>query len=336
MTLIRPTRVTTRPLPAPTARLPLVWRGGALGLVMAATLLASTLPAQPAGVRDARDAVRAANDALLRGSTGPGNAGRGNGNGNGRIDPRDSRRDGRVLFTWNGTVDREAIITMRGRDITVRGDRNAGRNGQPRANGALPRTDGEVWVRVQDGRGQVDVIQQPTARNNYTTRIRIRDTRGGTDRYRLTAFWAPDDRGGWGRDDDRNRRDDRPRGRDDDWGWDDPWGRNGGAGRDGDWGRGVTGGLRWSGIVDDLVELRIRGRTVDVIERSGARTQQVRSQFGPQGLPRQDAVVRLQRVDGRGTVSVVQQPALWNSYTAVVRIRDSRGGADRYDLELVW
>lgn len=331
MTLYRPTRVTARPLPTlPATRWP--WLGMAVATtatVLASLALHGTLGAQPAAVRDAQATVRAANDAVLRSGNARGDNARG-----GVFNDRDMRRDGRVLFTWNGTVDREAIITMRGRDVTVRGERNGGRNNQPRANGALPRTDGDVWVRVQDGRGQVDVIQQPTARNNYTTRIRIRDTRGGTDRYRITAFWAPDDRGGWGRNDDRNRRDDRPRGRDDDWGWDDPWGRGSG---NGDWGRGgITSGLRWSGIVDDLVELRIRGRTVDVIERSGARTQQVRSQFGPQGLPRQDAVVRLQRADGRGTVSVVQQPAPWNSYTAVVRIRDSRGGADRYDLELVW
>jgi hypothetical protein len=323
MTMIRPTRVVTAARPVMAGRPHVLWLGTAFSLVTVATVLAGSLGAQPAGVRDAQAAVRAANEAVLRGGAGI---------GNGRVDPRDNRRrDNRVLFTWNGTVDREAIITMRGRDITVRGDRNAGRNSQPRASGALPRTDGDVWVRVQDGRGQVQVIQQPTSRNNWTTRIRIRDTRGGTDRYRITAYWAPDDRGGWG----------RPDRRDDDWGWDDPWGRNGDwgrdRGRDGDWGRGgVTSGLRWSGIVDDLVELRIRGRTVDVIERSGARTQQVRSQFGPQGLPRQDAVVRLQQVNGRGTVSVVQQPALWNSYTAVVRIRDPRGGADRYDLTLVW
>jgi len=33
---------------------------------------------------------------------------------------------------------------------------------------------------------------------------------------------------------------------------------------------------------------------------------------------------------------VVQQPAVWNGFTAVVRIRDARGGPDRYDLELIW
>lgn len=282
-----------------------------------------TAHAQPAAVRDAQAAMREAQRAVLDGDR-----------RDGRYDPRDVRIDARngrnnsrVLFTWTGTVDREARITMRGRDITIRGDADRNRrDNRPRANGALPRTDGDVWVRVTEGRGNVDVIQQPNARNNYTTVVRIRDTRGGNDRYRLTAYWAPDDRGGWGRTDDRGRGDDWPRGRDDNRGRDDDWYGNSRN----------RSGLRWSGVVDDVVELRIQGRRVEVIERSGARTRDVRTDFGNQGLPRQNATVRLQRADGRGSVAVVQQPAVWNGYTAVVRIRDERGGAARYDLDLTW
>jgi hypothetical protein len=87
--------------------------------------------------------------------------------------------------------------------------------------------------------------------------------------------------------------------------------------------------------VDDVVDLRIQGRNVEVVERSGARTRDVRSEVG-QSLPRQNAQVRVLRADGRGDVTVIQQPAIWNGYTAVVRIRDPRGSADRYDLEVGW
>ncbi len=305
-------------------------------LSLAALVLGATplVHAQPAAVRDAQAAMREAQRAVLGddrrdGRDDPRDV---------RIDPRSGRDNGRVLFTWTGTVDREARITMRGRDITIRGDADRNRrDSRPRANGALPRTDGDVWVRVTEGRGNVDVIQQPNARNNYTTVVRIRDTRSGDDRYRLTAYWAPDDRGSWGRDDDRGRGNGNARGRD-----------NGNRGRDRDDDRGRDrddgwygnarnrSGLRWSGVVDDVVELRIQGRRVEVIERSGARTRDVRTDFGNQGLPRQNATVRLQRADGRGSVAVVQQPAVWNGYTAVVRIRDERGGAARYDLDLVW
>jgi len=296
-------------------------------LSLAALLVGVTPPvhAQPAAVRDAQAAVRAAQNAVLDRDRRDGRVD----SRDVRIEPRNRRDDGRVLFTWTGTVDREARITMRGRDLTVRtdADRNR-RDSRPRANGALPRTDGDVWVRVTEGRGNVEVIQQPSARNNYTAVVRIRDTRAGDDRYRLTAYWAPEDRGGWGRTDDRGRGTDWPRGRDDDRGRDrdDVWNR---SDRD-------ASGLRWSGIVDDVVDLRIQGRRVEVIERSGARTRDVRSDFGRQGLPRQDAVVRLLRADGRGSVAVVQQPTARNGYTAIVRIRDTRGGADRYDLDLTW
>jgi hypothetical protein len=47
-------------------------------------------------------------------------------------------------------------------------------------------------------------------------------------------------------------------------------------------------------------------------------------------------VVRLLDANGRGTVTVVQQPAPWNGYTAIVRIRDRQSGADRYDLDFSW
>lgn len=305
-----------------------------------ATLVAGMSPllAQPAAVREAQAAVRAAQEAVLNGDRRDGRYDP----RDVRIDPRDGRADGRVLFTWTGTVDREARITMRGRDITFRSDADRNRrDSRPRANGALPRTDGDVWVRVTEGRGNVDVIQQPNARNNYTTVVRIRDARGGDDRYRLTAFWAPDDRGGWGRNDDRDRGNDKARGRnngnrgrdrDDDR--DDDRGRDRDDGWYGD--DRARSGLRWSGLVDDVVELRIQGRRLEVIERSGARTRDVRTDFGTQGLPRRNAVVSLQRADGRGSVAIVQQPAVWNGFTAVVRIRDERGGAGRYDLDLTW
>jgi hypothetical protein len=58
---------------------------------------------------------------------------------------------------------------------------------------ALPQQDGRVTVRVQDGRGDVDVVQQPSARNDYTMIMRIVDRSSGTDNYRVTAYWTPDE-----------------------------------------------------------------------------------------------------------------------------------------------
>ncbi|HEX6052573.1 MAG TPA: hypothetical protein VFZ21_25085, partial [Gemmatimonadaceae bacterium] len=171
---------------------------------------------------------------------------------------------GRQLFDWSGRVDREVRISMRGRDARAQ---SAGRYDMQRSRlsvaTALPQRDGRVFVRVEDGRGDVDVVQQPSARNNYTTIVRIRDRSSGTDVYRISAYWAPDGpgNGGWdGRDNypPRPRRDDDDRyGRDRDGRWDDRdgWGR--------DYDRYGSDVLRWSGDVDDALEIRIQGNRVD-------------------------------------------------------------------------
>lgn len=100
----------------------------------------------------------------------------------------------RVLFTWVGRVDRELVLSMRGPAL-----REGGIDGwlpsRARVMAPLPRTQGLVLVRIDDGRGYVDVIEQPNAWNGYTALIRILDPRGGADGYRLTVYWDRDSRG---------------------------------------------------------------------------------------------------------------------------------------------
>ena len=94
--------------------------------------------------------------------------------------------------------------------------------------------------------------------------------------------------------------------------------------------------LRWTGRVDDVVELRITGRRVDAITRSGQPVRDVSSNLRGSGLPSRQVTVRTETQVGRGSVNVVQQPAAWNNYTAIVRITDSRGGASPYDVNIYW
>jgi hypothetical protein len=260
----------------------------------------------------------------------------------------------RQLFTWTGRVDREVYITMRGRDIRTSGV-DAGLPNRARVNESLPRNRGDVEVRLLDGRGDVRVVEQPSARNGYATTIRITDPRGGADSYRVTAYWIGDDRyddrsGGWDRDNcgpNNNGRgggwggvwgrggrdrdcDDRPgRGNDrdrDDRDRDDRFERNGGG----------SGALRWSGRVDDVVELRINGRRVEAITRSGRRVEDVNSNIRGGGLPNRNLTVTIDRHSGRGNVQVTQQPSAWNNYTAVIRIFDPQGGSSYYDFSAYW
>jgi hypothetical protein len=242
---------------------------------------------------------------------------------------------GRPLFDWSGRVDREVRIAMRGRDARTQ---SVGRHDAQRSRlnvaTALPERDGRVFVRVEDGRGDVDVVQQPSARNNYTTIVRIRDRSNGTDVYRISAFWAPDrpGNGGWdGRDDyppRRGRDDDDRYGRDRDGRWD----NRGGWGRDHD--RYGSDVLRWSGDVDDALEIRIQGNRVEYRTLSGRSVRNVRANLVRGGLPRDDVRVMVTNEYGRGSVSVVQQPSARNDYTAVIRVYDPRSGYGDYRFDV--
>ncbi len=257
---------------------------------------------------------------------------------------------GRPLFDWSGRVDREVRITMHGRDARTQ---TAGRTPYERSRldvaTALPQRDGRVTVRVQDGRGDVDVVQQPSARNDFTTIVRIRDRSSGVDNYRVTAYWMPDNNGngGW---DDRDGYPNRPRDRDDrdnngGWGRGNGNGGNGHGGHgnggygNGGWGNGNSYGrdaLRWSGDVDDALEIRVQGNRIDYRTLSGKSVRNVRANLVGGGLPRNDVQVVVTDENGRGSVSVVQQPSSWNNYTAVIRVYDPRPGYGAYNFDLSW
>ena len=223
----------------------------------------------------------------------------------------------------------------------------------------LPRTDGYVRVEMEDGRGEVGVIQQPASWNNYTTIVRVRDRSSGSDRYRLSAYWESrygDNRGGygrghgnngngvWGRDSDDDDREqgvpsridprDRSNG-----GWNNGHGRgnNGNGGwnnGNGGWDNGSGAALRWSGSVDSDLEIRLSGRRVDERVLSGGITRDARSSVIGNGLPRRDVQLVIAQHQGRGTVYVAQQPTAYNGYTAVIRVRDPQGGYGYYDFEV--
>ena len=254
---------------------------------------------------------------------------------------------GRPLFQWSGRVDREVRISMHGRDArTFTAGRTPMERSRLNVSTALPQRDGRVDVRVEDGRGDVDVVQQPSARNDFTAIVRIRDRSSGTDNYRVTAYWMPDNNGNgpWDRDRYPNRpgrdRDDR-----DDRGG---WGNNGNGGYgNGGYGNGGYGNggygrgserdaLRWSGDVDDAVEIRIQGNRIDYRTLSGKSLRNVRANLVSGGLPRNDVQVMVNDISGRGSVSVVQQPSSWNNYTAVIRVYDPRPGYGGYNFDVSW
>ena len=107
----------------------------------------------------------------------------------------------------------------------------------------------------------------------------------------------------------------------------------GGQGPGPDTGR--SGRMTWRGRVDDDVRIRIRGGSADVETIGGTEYSDSQPNF-INSLPNRRVTVRLTSKRGRGEVFIEQQPTRENDFTAIVRIRDPRGGASDYEFELAW
>ena len=97
----------------------------------------------------------------------------------------------------------------------------------------------------------------------------------------------------------------------------------------------ASGRLHWRGTVDDNVQLVIRDGYVDVRTIGGTEYNDANYNF-TSPLPRRRIMVRANKLNGRGTVRVLQQPSRENDFTAVIEIKDSSGGARMYEIEVLW
>lgn len=100
-----------------------------------------------------------------------------------------------------------------------------------------------------------------------------------------------------------------------------------------DTGRG--GRMTWKGRVDDDVRITIRGGTADVETIGGTPYYDGQPNFS-NSLPPRRVTVRLNVKKARGQVVIEQQPSRDNNFAAVIRIKDTRGGASDYEFELTW
>jgi len=93
--------------------------------------------------------------------------------------------------TWNGDVDDSATVFVQvGKtwvdDVKGKPVENATSNFQ----GILPSSDGTtVTLASKAGRGDVEIVQQPTKDNNYTAGVRIMDPEAGKDHYKFVLTW---------------------------------------------------------------------------------------------------------------------------------------------------
>jgi len=239
--------------------------------------------------------------------------------------PVAARAQERELGTWNGRVDKETQITIRGNSVssnTISGEQLRGRF---RLASPLPSEDGTVRVAVTAGRGDVSVVQQPSAQNGYTAIIRMFDRGSGADRYRVTAYFTP----AYGERGERGHRGMNGRGRE--------MGNRVGMGRNSDVGAGArtAATLRWTGDVDADAEIRWRADGVTQRNIGGSPLRAARSSQRGSGVIRGGSVTVTSRA-GRGNVTVVQQPTATNDWTAVIRVHDPQPGYGHYDFDAIW
>jgi hypothetical protein len=148
--------------------------------------------------------------------------------------PRNAPQNATLLFEWQGRVDREVQFDVGNRGVDVRGIDGDQARGRIRENSGLPRGAGYLVVQRIDGRGNVDVVQQPASTNNGNGRgygnrygvVRIRDNQGGADTYRIRVYWRSTDsygsnNGTYDRNDGTYGRNDGTYGRNDDDRYDD-------------------------------------------------------------------------------------------------------------------
>ena len=204
--------------------------------------------------------------------------------------------------TWSGRVDSVARLILQGNSIQVQDVSGSGANTTyQNVNGGLPRRNTIVTVNKRDGRGDVTVIQQPSRGNGYTAIVEISDPKGGDDNYRIDLSWQ---------------------------------GQNGpvGPGRDEAY---RSGTARWRGRVDHDVNVVISGRSITTEWVAGGQT--IGEMANVSGyLARRSGTVRVRKLQGRGNVSVLEQPSWQNDFTAVIRIDDPKGGDDYYDIQISW
>ena len=99
---------------------------------------------------------------------------------------------GQGYFRWQGQVDGTDHIILQGNRVSIRHLQSA-RIVDPSYDlrASLPRYPVTVYLTKLRGRGDVQVLEQPTARNNYTATILVEDNDRGSDFYEFELTWQP-------------------------------------------------------------------------------------------------------------------------------------------------
>ena len=96
----------------------------------------------------------------------------------------------RGSLTWSGSVDNTAIVSLHGTQAYTRTvDGLQARVYSERVIGSLPRRRAHVYLAEVNGGGNVEIVQQPDATDNFTARVRIHDPQAGSGHYHFVLSW---------------------------------------------------------------------------------------------------------------------------------------------------
>lgn len=202
----------------------------------------------------------------------------------------------------------------------------------------IPRTAfAEFTMEQRDGRGTIELLEEPSAQNGYVAKLRMRDPDRGDDRYHARLFWRVDpagdgpiaapefpDRGKKGRvvsaATPRLPGEELPASLD-----------KSGAPQGGS-----SGEFEFRGRIDGRAVFRIRGDRV-YVESAGGRPVETFGFAFTQPLPAERLRdIQIERLDGRGSVDVIVVPFASNEFTAAIEVDDPRAGDDEYHFVVRW
>ncbi|HLJ47524.1 MAG TPA: hypothetical protein VKU01_16025 [Bryobacteraceae bacterium] len=202
-------------------------------------------------------------------------------------------------LVWEGDVTGPAVLYVHGKRLTVERQDNALIEKQRyHVYDKLPDVRQDVKLQVTRGRGDVKIVDQPRADNDYTLAVALGGAQAGAASYSLALFW---DTGGDALDRAFDRMD----------------------------------SLKWSGRVDGEIVVachrnECRSQTVE-----GGPVLHEKYKFS-RPLPDREVSLRLEVTDGRGQVKITEQPNERNGYVTRIVVRDRQGGYGDYGFVLAW
>jgi hypothetical protein len=215
--------------------------------------------------------------------------------------------------TWTGRVDEAAIVSCHARKCVSSSEPGAPASA-PVSNESfqfsrpLPEREVDVRLEYPEGRGEIRLIEQPRHQNNYTARVSIHDPLAGAGEYSFTLVWNRLTSKELKEESKESAAISEPAER----------------------------GLVWSGTLNGRVRVTLQGGASFSEVLEGARIQHEHAEILRRLPARADLMPAIQKLHGRGRVSIVEAPSEKNNYRLIFEIDDPGPGADDYEVELDW